>query len=101
MSNAAMRLCAAAIDPATSNADIRIGAWIIGAAAATVGFPLPLTKRQIRSGFEMGGRKVAGTGSRPETIDSALDNLQALGLLTITEPPAGMQSRVKLFTMKG
>lgn len=99
--DAALRLCTAATDPALNNADIRIGAWLIGAAAATIGFPLPLTKRQIRSGFEMSGRQVAGTGSRPETIDNALDNLQAKGLLTITEAPAGISTRAKLFTMKG
>lgn len=99
--DAALRLCAAATNPDMSNADVRIGAWIIGAAHRTGGFPLPLTKTQIRSGFNADGVQVAGTGSRPETIDGALENLQNLGLLTITDAPAGVVTRSKLFTMKG
>lgn len=86
----AVRFCkAVSTHPQMSNATARIGAWLIGAAAATGGFPLELTLRQIQTGFTRNGRTVQGTGSRPETIRASLEWLEANGYLNSVDGRRG------------
>lgn len=101
MRNVALSFCrAVAENPSINNSDARIGAWIIGAAERTGGFPMELTYRDICKGFTRNDVTVEGLGSRYETIRAALDSLEGLGLLTLEEgKDVGFGYTSKLYTM--
>lgn len=83
-----------------TNAHARMGAWLIGAAEMTGGFPLNLTYTEIQGGFTRDGISVSGTGSRFETIRAAIEALKELGVLEVEEGDEtvlGFHSKV--FTM--
>lgn len=65
-----------------SNATVRIAAWLLGAANASGGFPLDLSYRQVRDGYNKEGVYIAGTGSRIETIKASFEWLEDRGYLT-------------------
>jgi hypothetical protein len=69
--------------PGMSNATARVGAWLIGAALKTGGFPVELTMKQFREGFERNGVVVEGTGCRHETVKAAIKWLEKEGLLKV------------------
>lgn len=78
----------------------RVGAWIIGAAEASGGFPIELTMRQIGKGYTKDGVTLVGTGSRWETITDALEWLEDNGVLR-SSPGRGVgfghQSKIYTF----
>lgn len=87
-------------DSSITNAHARMGAWLIGAASMTGGFPLELTYFEIQKGFERDGVKVEGTGSRYETIRAAIDALVEAGVLTVEEGKhVAFGYNSKIFTM--
>lgn len=67
--------------PDMSNATARFGAWLLGVAGKTGGFPVELTFRQIRDGIE---GVTPGLGGRYETFHSSIDWYQSRGLLNVT-----------------
>ena len=71
--------------PDITNATARIGAWFIGAANQTGGFPLELSLAQIRLGFTKGGVHIPGTGSRNETLRASIDYLEKKGFMSSEE----------------
>jgi hypothetical protein len=82
------------------NATVKIGAWLIGAAQMTGGFPLELSRRMITLGFEKNGVTVEGTGSRVETVTAALEALENAGILEVEEGESGRSGhRQMLYTM--
>ena len=72
-------------EPGISHAAARFGAWLIGAAEMTGGFPLELTLHQVRFGFVRDGVGVSGMGGRYETIDAAIKWYTDKGFLECTE----------------
>ena len=103
MDDAPSAFCKAVVEnPEMSNATARFGAWLIGAAAMTGGFPLELSIHQIRYGFERNGVAVHGFGGRYETINASIDWLQGNGYLAVTEGRAlkfGYTARVFSLTL--
>lgn len=86
--------------PKLNNSDARIGAWIIGAAEMTGGFPIELTYRDIAKGFERNGVVVKGLGSRYETIRAAVETLEGVGALSTEEgKKVGFGYTSKIYTM--
>ena len=81
MTTIASAFCKRVAESRLDNATVRIGAWFIGAAEKTGGFPLPINATAIRDGFVRDGVAVAGTGSRRETILQSIANLENEGLL--------------------
>ena len=63
------------------DAAARVGAWMIGVALDTGGFPLELSTRQIKDGFVHGNLYITGTGSHLEIIKEALEWLERYGHL--------------------
>lgn len=74
-----------ALHPDISNATARFGAWLIGAAAMSGGFPVELTNSQIRFGFERNGVHVPGLGGRNETINASINWLEENKYLAVAE----------------
>ena len=70
--------------PDITNATVRTGVWLLGVASELGGFPVELTYRQIRDGFEINNKHIPGTGSRHETIKSTLQWLEEAKLLSHT-----------------
>lgn len=86
MSNDAEAFCRmVSEEPDISNAAARFGAWLIGAAERTGGFPIELTMHKIRLGFERNGIHVEGMGGRYETINASIEWLQEKGHLSTEE----------------
>ena len=71
--------------PEMSNAAARFGAWLVGSADLTGGFPIELTMHQIRNGFTRNGSTVPGMGGRYETIKASISWLEKRGYLSSTE----------------
>ena len=87
-------------NPQMTNATARIGAWLIGAAYKTGGFPIELSFRQIGNGFTRNGVTVEGTGSHATTIRQALEWLEENGHLKSTDGNAvGFGHRSRIYTM--
>ena len=83
---ASAKLCSLVVDhDDISNPAVRIGAWIVGAAAVRGGFPLEVTVREIQEGFVHEGREVAGTGCHHQTISRCLEWLSDTKFLTVKE----------------
>ncbi len=82
----AEKFCQIVIEnPDMSNATVRIGAWLIGAAKKTGGFPLELSIRQINNGFIRRGKKVEGARSRMLTIQEALRWWEDNGYISVKD----------------
>ena len=89
LDNVAVRLCCTVTEtPEFSNPAAKVGAWLVGVAARTGGFPLTLTYRQIQRGFTTNdGKRVEGTGCHNSSIRAALRALQESGMLTLEDGP--------------
>lgn len=105
--NLAERFCQlVAESPEMSNATARIGAWMIGAAIKTGGFPLEISMRQVTHGFKTRGPKrdrikVEGTGSKDITVRTALNWYEERGYLTSTQgEPRGFGSHARRYTLE-
>lgn len=86
MSSIAERFCEmVANDPSMPHAAARLGAWLIGSAQQTGGFPLELTVHQITKGFERGGVTIPGMGGRYETIRDSVKALEERHCLETSE----------------
>lgn len=105
MTQIASRFCTHVAMHDVGNATAKIGAWFIGAAQATGGFPLAVSYREIRDGFTRDGITVHGTASRHATILQSIAELEDAGFLTVgIDTPAEGESRrkqLKLFDWKG
>lgn len=87
--------------PEMTNATARIGTWMFGVAAASGGFPIELTYRQIRDGVEINNKTIPGTGSRHETIRASIDWLKEHGILTYSDgDPIGFGHMSRKYSMK-
>lgn len=87
-------------EPDISNAAARFGAWLIGAAERTGGFPVELSVHQIRQGFERNGVHVDGMGGRYETINNSISWLEGKGYLAATDgKPVGFGYSARHFSI--
>lgn len=72
-------------DPSIPHAAARLGAWLVGAAGQTGGFPIELSVHQITKGFEREGVIIPGMGGRYETIRDSVNWLADKGHLAVSE----------------
>lgn len=101
MSNIAADFCAlVSKTPDMSNAAARFGAWLIGVAERTGGFPIETSMAKIIRGFTHNGIEIDGLGSRPETLRAAIDWFETHGYLTATPGrPAGFGYTTFLYSL--
>lgn len=75
----------------------RIGAWIVGAASLTGGFPLEVTFREIHSGFLRNGVRVEGTGCHLSTVARALVWLEECKIIRVESgKPSGFGHHARI-----
>lgn len=84
-SQAALAFCDLVTRQDMPNAAARLGAWLVGAAHRSHGFPIELSFTQMRDGFDTPHGRVLGTGSRMETIKASLSWLEQNGYLSSRE----------------
>ena len=98
MTQTASRFCSYVATQEVGNATAKIGAWFIGAAEATGGFPLTISYREIRDGFTMAGVTVRGTSSRHATILQSIAELEEAGFLEVgvADPKESTSKRKQL-----
>jgi hypothetical protein len=87
-------------EPTIPHAAARFGAWLVGAAAKTGGFPIELTVHQITKGFERNEVMVQGMGGRYETIRGSVEWLASKGYLAVSEGKGvGFGYSARVFTI--
>lgn len=83
-----------------SNATARLGAWLIGAAHRTGGFPIELSLKQMQGGFIRDGVRVDGTGCRIETLKAAILWMEKNSLLeSVQGGRSGGAHNFRIYTM--
>ena len=102
MADIAAEFCKHVASSDMDNATVRIGAWLIGVAEKVGGFPLNITPTDIRNGLEIDGVRIAGTGSRRETVMQSIAKLEEAGfLLPITKHTTNGSSLYRGFDWAG
>jgi CRP-like cAMP-binding protein len=82
--------------------EVRLASWLIAAADKLGGFPVDVSKRDIKEGFTRGDVTLQGWGAHYRTIGNALESLEERGYITSAEGQyVGYGHKSRIITITG